>query len=299
MSEATVLCVDPDDGPDGPRARLAAEPGLSVVGSDSVAAAKEQLQETDVDCLVTEFDLPDGTGLDLVRYVRDQARDIGCILFTAADRATVTEGLETPLVVEYLHRESPAAADRLAALVAVTAQRRTGTAYPLPADESARLATLTGLDLDSERLAAALDRVTELAVRHFELDRASVNIVAESTQEVLACAGPDLPSMPREQSICTYSILDEGVTVIEDTAADPRFADNEALADYDIRFYAGAPLRTDEGLPIGTLCVYDDEPRTFSDADASYLQLLAASAVEWFEVYGRLAQHEAAAGGDL
>jgi DNA-binding response OmpR family regulator len=297
MSEATVLCVDPDDDPGGPRARLAAESELSVVWSDSVATARQQLQETDVDCLVTEYDLPDGTGIDLVRYVRDRAQDIGCILYTAADRETVTEGLETPLVVEYLHREGPAAADRLAALVTVTAQRRTQTAYPLPVDESARLATLTGLDLDSDALAAALDRVTELAVRHFDLDRASVNIVAESTQEVLACTGPDLPSMPREESICTYSILDEGVTVVEDTASDPRFADNETLAAHDIRFYAGAPLRTDAGLPVGTLCVYDAEPRTFSDEEAGYLQLLAASAVEWFEVYGRLSGHEAAAAG--
>lgn len=298
MREATVLCVDPGDAPDEPWTRLAEEPGLSVVVRGSVAAAKEALQGADVDCLVTEYDLPDGTGLDLVRYVRDRAQDIGCILFTEADRATVTEGLAVPLVVEYLHRGSPAATERLTALVAVTARRRTGTAYPLPEDEPDRLDALAALDLDSEALAAALDRVTELAVRHFDLQRSSVNVIAESTQEVLACHGPALPSMPREASICTYSILDEGVTVVEDTAADPRFADNERLDEHDIRFYAGAPLRTDEGFPVGTLCVYDDAPRTFSAEEAAYLELLATAAIDWIEVYGRLSRHEAAAGGD-
>lgn len=292
MSDVTVLCVAPE-GESGARARLAAEPGLSVVEGTSLAAARETVQDTDIDCLVTEYELPDGTGIDLIRYVRDRAEDTGCILFTDADRETVTEGVDVPLVAEYLNRGSPAAADRLAALVSVTARRRCQAAYPVPEDEADRLATLARLDLESPSLAAALDRVTELAAAHFGVDRAAVNVITESTQDVLSCEGADWSSIPREESICTYAILDEGVTVVEDTAVDARFADNETLADLDIRFYAGAPLRTEAGLSLGTLCVYDDAPRSFTDADRDYLRLLAAEAVGWFELHDRLARHEA------
>jgi DNA-binding response OmpR family regulator len=292
MSEMTVLCVAPDGEQDEARARLASESGLSVVGSDSLAAAKGALHDADVDCLVTAYDLPDGTGIDLIRHVRNRAQDTGCILFTDADRATVTDGVETPLVADYLHRGSPAALDRLATLVTATARRRTQTPYPLPEAESRRLAALDRLDLEAESLRTALDRVTALTADRFDVDRAAVNVITESTQEVLAAQGADWSTIPRAESICTYAILDEGVTVIEDTAADPRFADNEALDELDIRFYAGAPLRTDAGLPIGTLCVYDATPREFDAAAREYLDLLADEAVQWLELHARLAGHE-------
>lgn len=289
MSESTVLCVGLDgQGPE----RLATESGLSVAGTDSLAGAKEHLHGPGIDCLVTAYDLPDGTGIDLIRHVRNRAQDTGCILFTDADRATVTEGVETPLVADYLHRGSPAALDRLATLVSVTADRRTQTAYPLPEGESRRLAALDRLDLDSDSLRTALDRVAALTTEGFDVDRAAVNVITESTQEVLAARGADLSSIPREESVCTYAILDEAVTVIEDIAADPRFAGNETLDEMGIRFYAGAPLRTEEGLPIGTLCVYDEAPRSFDSDAAAYLDLLAEEAVQWLELHARLAGHE-------
>lgn len=293
MSEVTILCVEPGDASDAVRARLADEPGLSVIDSSSLADAREAVQEVDVDCLVTEYELPDGTGIDLVRYVRDRAQDTGCILFTDTDRETITEGLDVPLVVEYLNREGPAAVDRLAALVSVTARRRTQTTYPLPTDESDRLAALARLDLEAPELQSALDRVTELAARYFGVERATVNVITESTQDVLACRGADWSSVPRDESICTYAILSEGVTVVEDVADDARFAGNETLAELDIEFYAGAPLRTADGLPLGTLCVYDDEPGSLTDAEADYLELLADEAVQWLELHDRLAGHAA------
>jgi hypothetical protein len=82
---------------------------------------------------------------------------------------------------------------------------------------------------------------------------ASVNVITEHTQEFLACHGADWTPTAREDSVCTYLVDDADVTVIEGLHDDPRFCDNQAIRDLDIRFYAGAVLATADGYPLGTL----------------------------------------------
>jgi len=293
MSQPTVLLVVPD-GADRQRAveRLEEIPA-AVVCADSVEQAAQRLEaEHGVDCVVTEYDLGDGTGIDLVAHVRGTAPDTACILFTASDRDGIETGaLES--VVEYVDRDAPDALDRLAALVESPATRRGQRAYPCPGDEQARLSALEQYDLDADSLEEAVDRVTTLAARHFEVPLASVNVIDAHTQEFLGCYGADWSTVPRETAVCTYTILGNGVTVVPDVREDPRFADNEMLAEYGIRFYAGANLVTSEGGPIGTLCVYDEQSREFTDDDREYLQLLADEVVAFLELHRRVP-----AGGD-
>lgn len=154
-------------------------------------------------------------------------------------------------------------------MVAATLELRSHTAYPLPRNEDDRLAALESFALDSEALREALERVTDLPARHFDVQTASVNAIEERTQTFLVCHGADWTETSREDSICTYAIVDDDpVTVIEDTATDPRFEHNETLQELGIQFYAGADLTVD-GLTLGTLCVYDDEPRSFDDGTAT------------------------------
>lgn len=291
MSELTVLHVAPRGDTDPAARRLADRQEVSVVEESSLAEAKEAVSDGAVDCLVTAYDLPDGTGIELIRYVRDTEPDTGCILFTDADRETIVDEADGRLVAEYVDRESSAAEDRLAELVSVTGRHRTQTSYPLPGDEADRLAALDRLEFDSPSLDRAFERVTDLAAEHFEVERAAVSVIAERTQEVLACRGADWTTIPREETICTYSILSDGVTVIEDTAADPRFEDSGSLEELDIRFYAGAPLTTD-GVPIGTFCIYDEEPRELPSGEERYLRLLADETMHWIELHSRLARRQ-------
>lgn len=289
MTEITLLYVAPDGRTQPAPDRLTDGLEVTVLDSSSLAGAKELLEEATVDCLVTAYDLPDATGLDLIRHVRETAPDTGSILYTDVDRETIAAEVDDRIVTDFVHKDGPAAADRLAELVAVTARRRTQTSYPLPEDEGDRLATLDGFDLHSPSLDRAFDRVTALAAGHFDVDRAAINVVHAHTQEVVACRGADWTTIPREETICTYTILDDDVTVIADTAADPRFEESEALADLDIRFYAGAPLTTDAGQVIGTVCIYDDRSRELSGGERRYLQLLADEAMHWIDLHGRLA----------
>jgi GAF domain-containing protein len=64
--------------------------------------------------------------------------------------------------------------------------------------------------------------------------------------------------------------------VVPDIQRDPRFADNETIKLWGVRFYAGAPLRVADGLVIGALCILDSEPRTFEDEEIALLETMAA-----------------------
>lgn len=292
MAGTAVLCVDPDETQ---RERTATElrdelDCVTLRAVSSIAEAREVLREQRVDCLVTEYRVSDGAGLELVAHVRETAPDTSCILFTTAERDAMSTDSVGAVVTEYLPKDHPDATSRLARMVRATTTFRSQTSYPLPTDEDERLATIRQYDFEAESLHTALDRITRLAADHFETPVASVNLIREHTQTVLSCHGADWSSTAREDSICTFSILeDETATVIEDATADPRFEHNEAVQDLGIRSYAGYPLTTPNGSTLGTLCIYDSEPRTFTAADGEYLRLLAEEATDRIELHQRLA----------
>ncbi|ORB30290.1 hypothetical protein BST39_28955, partial [Mycobacterium paraseoulense] len=68
--------------------------------------------------------------------------------------------------------------------------------------------------------------------------------------------------MPLDDSICRFALLEEEQLIVPDTREDPRFRCNPLVTkDAGLRFYAGALLKTRDGVPLGTLCVLDDKPR--------------------------------------
>lgn len=284
MRDPRVLYVPPEGDDGDVPAPLDSVSDITVDSVETATAAADEAETGDVDCVVTAADLPDGTGVDLVRRVRETAPDTGCVLYAAGDP---DDPADVPQL-DYVDRRGPDAAERLAEVVAVTARRRTHTAYPLPDAESDRLAALERLPLDAPSLARAFDRVTSLAAAHFGVDRAAVNVVDERSQQILSGRGLDEGTLPREETICTYTILDDDVTVVEDAATDPRFDRFEQLDEMDIRLYAGAPVTLEGDLPVGTLCIYDDAPGSLSEADRAFLGLLADEAAHWLDVHARL-----------
>ncbi|MHA7280947.1 GAF domain-containing protein [Arthrobacter sp. MDT2-2] len=65
--------------------------------------------------------------------------------------------------------------------------------------------------------------------------------------------------------------------VITDAGTDPEWRDHPLVAGGPgVRFYAGHPVCTLGGWRIGTLCLMDDQPRTFTKRDAEALRRLAA-----------------------
>ncbi|WP_276300839.1 GAF domain-containing protein [Halorussus lipolyticus] len=293
MTGATVLYVDPDESRRAAALeQLRAESDAGEVRpAASVEDATEWVRENPTDCVVTEYDLGDWTGFDLAERVREVRPSVGCVLYTAADRSAFATEEFGNAVAEYVDRDTPNAARRLWDVVEFTATLRAQTAYPVPQNEQERLDALDDYDLDPEALEAEVERITDLTAQHLDTPLASVNIIKEHSQEFLACHGADWTPTHREESICTYAIVDdEDVTVIEDVHEDPRFEHNDELRDLGIRSYAGADLTISEGLTIGTLCAYDEERRTFSDDDRAFLRTLADVTTDLLELHNEVTE---------
>jgi len=283
-----ILCVDPDADALAATEAALADAGFDTVGCGSLSAALERLDSTMVDCLVTEYELPDGTGMELIGEVRETTPDVACILFTDTPIEVMDTTAVGAAVAEYLPKEAPDARSELVELVEHSLVFRSQTAYPVPENEDARLAALARYADDSEALKASFDRLTELAAALFDLNTATVGLIHAHEEEFIACHGADLDTLDREKSICTYTILEEEVTVIPDVRDDPRFNADGRLEAAGIRFYAGAPVVTPDGQAIGVFCLHDDESRSFSTRDRELLKLLAEEAMEQLELRRQL-----------
>jgi predicted PurR-regulated permease PerM/GAF domain-containing protein len=85
----------------------------------------------------------------------------------------------------------------------------------------------------------------------------------------------DTISMPRGEALGTPVVAGEDTLLVPDTERDPRFADHLAVRLWNIRFFAGVPLRTTEGRAFGALCLFDKEPRTLDDRAVELLDSMA------------------------
>jgi len=303
-----ILCVDPDgDARTDTVEALSAEfdgsdPTVEFVTAATAADAEGALT-TDTAAVITEYALPDGTGFDVIGAARKACADAGCVLYTDTDPDTIDTTELRGAITEYVGKGSAFGADRLAQLVRTTVETKSQSSYPVPQTEPERLAALRSYDLRGDAVVSSLERITDLAAAFFGVEQASVNIIGEHSQEFLACHGgaEEWETMDREDSICTFTILeDAGSMSVPDVTADPRFESrSEALIGLGIRAYLGANLTTSAGLTIGSLCVYDDDPRQFTGEDEAYLRDLADVAIELIELRAAAGPAATAAdGGD-
>jgi hypothetical protein len=155
----------------------------------------------------------------------------------------------------------------------------------IPPREAARLEALRQyrvLDTPSER---AYDDITALAAYICDVPIALISLIDADRQWFKSRVGLDVVQTPRDVSFCAHAILDERVTIIDDPLGDPRFNSNPLVTCApNIRFYAGVPLRTPEGHPIGTLCVIDRQRRELSARQLETLETLARQVVMQLEL---------------
>jgi serine phosphatase RsbU (regulator of sigma subunit) len=143
-------------------------------------------------------------------------------------------------------------------------------------DERARLRALAELEILDTPPEERFDRVTRLAQRLFGVPMAHISFMDENRNWMKSAVGLDVPQVPREISFCNTTIQQGGTFVVPDAAEDARFRDNPLVTgDPGIRFYAGHPLEAVGGERVGTLCLLDNRPREFSDAERELLEDLA------------------------
>ncbi len=137
-------------------------------------------------------------------------------------------------------------------------------ASPHP-DEAERQKLLEALGLLDTEAEEVFDRITRLVARLLKVPVALFSLVDAERQYFKSRVGMEAGEMPREQAFCAHAILHDQPLVVPDASSDARFADNPLVTGApNIRFYAGVPIRSGDGLPIGTLCAIDDHARVLS-----------------------------------
>jgi GAF domain-containing protein len=155
----------------------------------------------------------------------------------------------------------------------------TPPSFPIPGNEGQRLLALERSGLVDTPPEDAFDRLTWLAARSLDAPIALLTMLTPTRQWFKSHHGLDMVDTPRSWAFCNYTILQKGIFLSEDLAADKRFADNPAVAgELGFRFYAGSPVVDPDGFTLGSLCVIDTRPRTLDDTQKQILGNLAALA---------------------
>ena len=146
----------------------------------------------------------------------------------------------------------------------------------IPDNETTRIKALKLYDILDTMPEGTFDEITGQAASHFNVPIALISLVDTNRQWFKSCIGLSVSQTGRDESFCSHAILENKPFVIKDTHQDSRFIDNPLVTNEPfVRFYAGAPLITQEGLAIGTLCLMDSKPREFSEKDELRLTILA------------------------
>lgn len=148
---------------------------------------------------------------------------------------------------------------------------------PIPPDEAQRVAALRAMDMLFTSAEGRFDRITRLASRLLGAPIALVSLIGDDCQWFKSAQGLAASETPRDISFCGHAILADETFIIEDTLADPRFADNPLVTGEPyIRFYAGHPLHAADGSRVGTLCIIDRVARQLAREQRDVLRDLAA-----------------------
>ncbi len=160
-------------------------------------------------------------------------------------------------------------------------------------EQSRQLALDQMLVIDSEE-EAAYDDLTRMAAALFEAPIALISLIDRDRQWFKSRIGLQIRQTPREHAFCARAIQQpEQVMVVGDASKDLRFRDNPLVTgDPNLRFYAGAPLVTEDGHALGTICVLDPRAREVDHGKLEMLQALAKQVVRRMEKRRRERAHE-------
>ena len=133
---------------------------------------------------------------------------------------------------------------------------------PPPLDEDHRLARLAALAVMDTEPEPLFDHLTALAAQICGTPVALLGLLDERRQWFKAAVGFGRSETPRALTFCAHTMLADGLFEVRDARLDARFVDHpDVLAQPALRFYAGVPIRLDDGSHPGTLCVVDFKPR--------------------------------------
>lgn len=252
--------------------------GMRVVVAPHGRAALAALDEIEPDLVLTDLMLPVMDGLEFLKRYAERPGPRARIVAMSAIGPYLEEARKLGAsAVLY----KPFELDALYATLTSVLEGKAPKPQPtVSRDETERLRAVFDLKLTQPSAEDALGEFTEWVARVFELPVCLVSIVTDEEQVWTAQCGlpPELATRARgarEESFCTHAVTSRSALIVQDAASNPFFRDNVFVTQWGVRFYAGIPLLTRKGQPVGTLCVMDFEARRFTYFDLELLGLLA------------------------
>lgn len=153
-----------------------------------------------------------------------------------------------------------------------------------PANEPERLAALARYHILDTLPELQYDEIVELAAFICGTPIALISFVDAHRQWFKASVGVEARETPRDVSFCGHVVAQGSTMIVEDAKQDERFFDNPyVVGEPHVNFYAGAPLATDDGYTLGSLCVIDRQPRQLGVEQREALEALARVVVRQLE----------------
>ncbi|MCF2532519.1 GAF and ANTAR domain-containing protein [Yinghuangia soli] len=136
--------------------------------------------------------------------------------------------------------------------------------------------------------------IAALAAYLFAVPYSVVSVIGEDSIRFPGRYGLDLTGIPMAGGLC-HTVVTTGKprTLMDATLESPDCLNPLVAGEFGLRYYLGVPLRTADGHDIGTLAVFDTEPRPVPEDRLDVLIRLAGLVVREFEI--RLAARAAVA----
>ncbi|HEY9185447.1 MAG TPA: PAS domain S-box protein [Salegentibacter sp.] len=155
----------------------------------------------------------------------------------------------------------------------------------IPVNEPERLKELESYQLTGLVENEDYDFITSMAAQICDTKISLISLVTDDKQWFLSHHGLEARETSRDYAFCAHAINTPNEPfIVEDARKDERFHDNPlTTGDPHAIFYAGIPLVTSRGYPLGTLCTIDDSPKKLNKTQLERLQKLARQTVKLFE----------------
>jgi GAF domain-containing protein len=138
-----------------------------------------------------------------------------------------------------------------------------------------RLAALHDTGLMGGANREELDRIAALTVEALGARYAAISLVDRDTQLLAGCSIDDesfVRSRPIQFSVCKFAVVAGRPLIVEDMSTHPLLSTHPTVTAGEVMAYAGVLLTDDDGNILGTLCIWDDRPRTWSGPQIQLLE---------------------------